>query len=101
MLPAFFVPFNERRLSAQTESLHDGTIAFNVVLVEIVKKRTTLAYELSQRASGDIVLVVCLHMLCEVLDAVGEQRNLAFCRTGIFNTALAILVENLFFLCLV
>ena len=62
---------------AQAECLHDGTVAVDVVLIEVFQHLAATAYELGQRASGSEVLVVLLQVLGEVLDAVGEQRDLA------------------------
>ena len=70
-------------LLTQAESLHDGTIAVDVVLVEILQHLATTADELGQRAGGAVVLVVLLQMLRQVLDAIGEQGNLALCRTRV------------------
>ena len=44
--------------------------------------------------------MVLLQVLGEVLDTIGEQGNLALCRTRV-SGALAVLAENLLFLCCV
>ena len=56
---------------------------FSCVVVEIVEQSATLTDQLGQRARGDEVLVVLLHMLREVLDAVGEEGNLALSGTRV------------------
>ena len=84
-------------LLTQTESLHNGTIALNVLALQITQQTTTLTYETYERAVCHIVLVICLNVLCQVLDAVSEKCNLALARTGVGWT-LAILAENLLFL---
>lgn len=58
-------------------------VTLDVALVEIVEQSATLTDQLGQRARGDEVLVVLLHMLREVLDAVGEEGNLALSGTRV------------------
>ena len=84
-------------LLAQAESLHNGTIAVNVLVVEILQHLAATTHELGQRAGCTIVLVVLLQVLSQVLDAVAEQCNLALGRTCI-GDRLAVLLEDLFFL---
>lgn len=91
---------SRRGLLTQTELLHDGTVALDVTVVKIVEQGTTLTYKLGQRTSGDEILVISFHMLCEVLDAISEQCDLALCRTRIY-LALTVLLKNLFLLCFV
>ena len=69
------------RLLAETEGLDDGTIAVYVDVIEIVEQCTTLTNEVCKGTCGDVILVVLLYMLCEMCDAIGEQCNLALCRT--------------------
>ena len=86
-------------LSAQAKSLHDGTIASDVAVVQIVEQRTTLTNENGQRTSCVVILVILLQVLCQVLDAIREQGNLALCATSVCGIAIvAVLAENLFFL---
>ena len=66
-------------LLTQAESLDDVTVAVDVALLQVSEQATTLTDELCQRASGHEVLVVCLHVLCQVSDAIGEQGNLCLC----------------------
>ena len=66
-----------RLLLAQSEGLDDGTIAGDVVLIEILQHLAAATDELGQRASRSEVLVVLLQVLGEVLDAIGEESNLA------------------------
>ena len=81
-------------LLTQTQSLHDGTIAIDVAGLQIVQKGTTLTYQTSQGTLGAVVLTVFLHVLRQVLDAVGEQCNLALCATSV-GCAAAKLGEDL------
>lgn len=67
-------------LLTQTESLDDCTIAINVAVVKIVKKRTALAYELCKAACSLVILVVLLQVFGKVLDTESEKSNLALGR---------------------
>jgi len=84
----------------QTERLDDGTVAIDIVDVEILQEFAATTYHLGERTGRGIVLVVLLQVLREVLDTIGKQCNLALCAAGIGST-LAILVENLLLLGLI
>ena len=91
-----------RRLLTKTESLDDGTVAIDIAVVQVVEQSATLADELGKRTGSDEVLVVLLHVLREVLDAVGEEGNLALCGTCILSLlVVTVLCENLLLLSLV
>ena len=87
-------------LLAQAECLHDGTVAVDILLVEIFQHFAATTYQLGQRTGSAEVLVVLLQVLREVLDAIGEQGNLALSGTGI-GGRLSVLLKNLFLLLLV
>ena len=84
-------------LLTQTQSLHDSTVAGDVALLQVVEECAALTYETGQSALGAVVLAVLLHVLRQVLDAVGEQCNLALCAARI-GSSLAKLAENLLLL---
>ena len=46
--PFSMILVEDSRLLAQAELLHDGTIALDVAVVEVVEQGATLAYELGQ-----------------------------------------------------
>ena len=81
-------------LLTQTQSLHDSTVAVDVARLQIVEQRATLTYQTGQSTLGAVVLTVLLHVLRQVLDAIGEQCNLALCATGV-SCATAKLGEDL------
>jgi hypothetical protein len=56
-----------------------------------------LTNHLEQAASRVLVVFVKLEMLCQLIDAGGQQRDLHFRRAGIIGCT-AILVNNGFFL---
>ena len=61
---------------ANTELLDEGTILEDVVLLDIGEKTTATADEHEQTTTGVEVLLAALHVLGELLDALGEDRNL-------------------------
>lgn len=87
-----------QRLLAETESLDDCAVAVDVLLLEVREETTALAYELHEGAVSGVILVVCLNVLCEVLDAVSEERNLALARACVCGRG-TILCEDLCLLC--
>ena len=85
------------RLLAEAEGLDDGTIAVDVLVIEVLQQLTTLTYEHRQRTCCVVILVILLQVLCQVRDAIAEECNLCLCGTGIFST-FAILTEDFLFL---
>ena len=59
-------------LSTETELLDDLSVSLDVDLLEVVQKLTPLAYETEKGTTSDNILLVLLHMLCEVIDTVGK-----------------------------
>lgn len=45
---AVMFPLRNRVLLTQAESLHDGTVALDVLALEVVEQRTALAYQLDE-----------------------------------------------------
>ena len=88
---AFFDVF---ALLTKTESLDDGTIAVDVVVVEVLQQLTTLTDEHCQRTGCVVILVILLQVLRQVRDAIAEESNLCLCRTGIL-CVLTILTKDL------
>lgn len=66
--PFFVLPL----LSAETELLDNCPVSLDVFALEIIKSRTTFAYELEKCAACAVVLLVCLEVLCKVSDTVGK-----------------------------
>lgn len=76
----------DNALLTQTQGLNDSTVACNVALLQVVQEGTTLTYQAGQSALGAVVLAVLLHVLGEVLDAEGEQCDLALSATCVGST---------------
>jgi len=65
-------------LSSQTELCDDRTVAFDIVLLEVAEKVTSMTYHLVQTAAAVMVLLVCLQVLSESVDSVSQDRDLYF-----------------------
>ena len=87
-----------KALLAETEFLDDLTVTVDVLLLEVREETTALTYELHECAVCGVILVVCLNVLCEVLDAVSEECYLALARTCVCSRG-TILCEDLCLLC--
>src|SRR5690606_14453025 len=58
-------------------------VAGLVDALDIVEQRTTGLHQLQQAAAGMVILAVVLEVLGEVVDALGEDRDLHLGRTGV------------------
>lgn len=67
---------SENFLLSETELLNNGTVAVNVLLLEIIQKITTLTYHLKKTAARVVVVVVELQVLGEVGNSLGENGDL-------------------------
>lgn len=76
----------DNALLTQTQSLNDSTVAGNVALLQVVQEGAALTYQAGQSTLGAMVLAVLLHVLGEVLDAEGEQCDLALSATCVSST---------------
>ena len=80
-------------LSTEAKLLDNAAVPFDVNFLEVVEELTALADQTEKAATGNHVLLVCLHVLGKVCDTVGEQCDLALRRTGI-GVGLSVLCEN-------
>ena len=69
----------------------NGTIALNVVLRHIVQQTTALADHLEQTHTAVVVLLVHLQVLGELIDPLGEDRDLHLGGAGIALVGLVVL----------
>lgn len=68
---------------ADAQSLDELTVLDDVVLLDVGKKTTTTADEHEQATTGVEVLLVGLHVLGQLLDALGQDGDLNLGVTGI------------------
>ncbi len=69
------------RLLTDTESGDDRTVSLDVDLDEIVEHRAALTDHLEEAATGVVILLVDLEVLCQVVDSLGEKSDLNLGRT--------------------
>lgn len=70
---------------ADAELSDELTVLVDVVLLDVGEETTTLTDEHEQAAAGVEVLLVRLHVLGELLDAVGEDSDLDLGVTGVLG----------------
>ena len=86
------------KLLADTETGDDGTVTLDVGFDEVVEKTLSLTDHLEKAASGVVVVLVLLQVLGEVVDSLGEDRDLHFGRTGVALVN-GVLFDDGFFFC--
>src|SRR5262245_36210412 len=71
------------RLAANSEAADDDPVARAVLLHQIREKAAALADELEEAAARMVVLGKSLEMLGQLLDPLGQERDLDFRRAGV------------------
>src|SRR6187399_2011012 len=71
------------RLAAEPEPSDDGPVARAVLLHEIREKAAALADELEEAAARMVVLGEAAEMVRQVLDPLGQERDLDLRRPGV------------------
>ena len=84
-------------LSSQTELADDGTVTLNIVVLQIVEQVSSVTDHLLKTATAVEVVLVCLQMLGEACDSVGEERDLHLGRTGVAFVGSVLLDDGLLF----
>ena len=64
------------KLLAQAELFHDGTISFDIDLLQIAQQASSVTDHLQKTATAVVVLLVLFQMLVEMVDSPGEQSDL-------------------------
>ena len=70
-------------LSTKTEATDEAAVALNVVVPDVGQKTTATTNEAHETAAGVVVTFVHLEVPGEVVDALGEKRNLDLGRAGV------------------
>lgn len=70
-------------LSTQTKLGDDGAIALNIDRGQIIEQPTSAADQHEKAPATVVVLLVGFEMLSQMVDAIAEQGNLHFRRTGV------------------
>src|SRR4029078_5123139 len=82
------------RLSTQSQPLRDGATAPDVGLGEVVQQPAALTHQDQQATGAVVVVLVCLEVLVEGVDATREHRHLHLGRTSVALRA-AVLGDDL------
>ena len=82
-----------KQLLSDSELFDDCAVTLNIDLLEVSEKVSSVTYHLEKSATAVMVLVVGLEVLCEVVDAVCEKRDLNLRRSCVTLVGL-VLVDN-------
>src|SRR5690349_24392394 len=85
---------NPRSL-ANSELFRDGSVAFGVLLAQVLEQTPALADEHQETAAGVVVLLVGLEVVGETVDPLGEERDLHLGRAGVALVHLELLDQAL------
>lgn len=89
--------FPPRTASAtQPEALDERAVAGDVDLRDVLQQATATTHEQQQTAPRVVIVLVHLEVFGEVLDALGQQRDLRLRGAGI-GVVQAVLAQDLFF----
>ena len=75
---------------AQFKFLGNGLIPIDIGGLQVIQQTTPLANHHQQPAARAVILFVLLKVFGQVIDALGEQRNLDVSRTGVLFMQLKI-----------
>src|SRR5689334_20549739 len=73
----------QRRLLADAERVDQLAVAIEVLVLEVVEQPTALADQLEEATTRVVVLLVRLEVLGEVVEALGQERDLDLGRPGV------------------
>ena len=82
------------QLLPDAELSDQRTVTVEVFLLEVSQVAAALADEAKERLTAAVVFAVALQVFAQLLDAVGEQRDLTFGITGILRVT-GVLLEDL------
>jgi hypothetical protein len=85
-------------LFTQSETRNDTLISRGILLVCVFKKSRSCAHHLEQAPSGRVVLLIALEVFGEVIDSLGQKRDLHFRRTSVLFMGFGFLDNRCFFL---
>lgn len=70
-------------LLTYAELFNDSAVSFNIVLLKIGKKVSSVTYHFKKTAIGMAILRVNLQVSVKLIDSGGKQSNLYLRRTGV------------------
>jgi len=63
-------------LAAKAEFCNEFAVASDVAIADVVEHAATTTHQHQQATTAVVIFRVCLQVCGEVVDAVGEERNL-------------------------
>src|SRR5687768_5818641 len=81
------------RLAAQAQAADDLGVARVVLLLQVIEQTTALPDHDQQAATGMEILLVALQMFRQILDPLGEDRDLDLGRSGVV-VALGVFLDD-------
>ena len=70
-------------LLSQTELFNDSSVSFDVHLLKVVKKISSVTNHLEEAATAVVILMIALQVLSEVSDSVSKNCDLNLGRAGV------------------
>ena len=86
-------------LLSKTKLLNDSSVSFDVYLLEVVEKVSSVTYHLEEAATAVVVLVVALEVLGEVRNSVSKNCDLNLGRSGVTLVGSVLFNNCLLFCC--
>jgi len=71
------------KLLSQVQLFDDRAVTLDIGLLQVAQKVSSVTDHLQKAAAAVVVLVIGLQMLGEVVDSVGQKRDLNLGRTGV------------------
>ena len=71
------------RLFSDTQTLNNGSVSLDVLLLDVIQKPASLSNELQEASAGMMILLVHLEMLRQVFNSTAQKRNLYLRRSRI------------------
>src|SRR6478609_6342770 len=76
-------PLARASLPAEAVGGDDRSVPLHVVVLDVVEEATAATHQHEQAAAAVVVLLVDLEVLVEVVDPLGQQRNLHLGGAGV------------------
>src|SRR5204863_10211640 len=87
-------PVPDWELAAEAELLDEGSVALEVLALQVVQKPTAATDQLQEPTPREVILRVGPEMLGEIVDALGQHRDLHLGRAGVLAVR-PVLVDEL------
>ena len=85
-------------LLTKAELLDKSSVAFDVDLLKVLQKISSVTDHLQKTSSGMVVMGMLFQVTVQVVDPLGEDRDLDFRRTGVAFMSGKLFDDFLFFL---